>query len=71
MKKAFKLQYIVGLLAIIVGAITTLNSNIIPSLRYLAIFVSILVIALIILLEVYLDIDAEDAPTLDKIKDEQ
>ncbi len=69
MNKTFKLKYIIGLLAIVTGAVATFDITIIPTIRYLAMYLSLFVIALVVIDSVYIDIDRD--PSLDKIQDEQ
>jgi len=68
MNKTIRPKYVIGLLAIVIGAVATFDVSLVPVIRYLAMYLSILVIAMLILMEVYLPID--DTPTLEKIKDE-
>lgn len=68
MNTTFKLRYAIGLLAVITGAIATFDYSILPIIRYLGIYISILVIAMILILDVYSVVD--DSPTLEKIEDE-
>ncbi len=69
MNEKFGLRYVVGLLAIVVGAVATFDYTLLPALRYLAIYLSIFVIVGVMLLDVYQFVD--DTPTYDKIKEEQ
>ena len=62
-----KLKHIIGLIAIIIGAIATFDSNILPFARYLLIYFSILTITSVLLYSIYIEVD--ETPTLDKIKD--
>ena len=67
MKSQFK--YVAGLLAIIAGAVATFDNSLMPIIRYLTIYLSLIVIASVILHGIYMEV--EDAPTLEKITDEQ
>jgi len=68
MNKTIRPKYVIGLLAIVIGAVATFDVSLMPIIRYLAMYLSIFVIAMLILMEVYLQVD--DAPTLEKIRDE-
>ncbi len=61
------IKHVVGFLAIVIGAIATFDSNIIPIARYLLIYFSLLTITGVVLYSIYMDVD--ETPTLDKIKD--
>ncbi len=64
-----KLKHIIGFGAIVAGAIATLDGSMMPIMRYLLIYFSLLVITGVVLHGIY--IEMEDTPTLDKVKDEQ
>lgn len=64
-----KLKHILGFVAIVTGALATFDGSMIPIVRYLLIYFSLLVITGVVLHNIY--VDMEDSPTLDKIKDEQ
>lgn len=68
MNKTIRPKYVIGLLAIVIGAVATFDVSLVPVIRYLAMYLSIFIIAMLILMEVYLPLD--DTPTLEKIKDE-
>lgn len=63
------LKYALGLLAIVTGAIATFDNSMMPSIRYVVIYGSILVISAVLLHSVYVEVDETD--TLEKIRDEQ
>jgi hypothetical protein len=63
-----KLNHFIGFLAILIGAFATFDSQIMPILRYLLIYFSMLTIIGVVLYSINMEID--ESPTLDKIKDE-
>ena len=64
-----KLKHILGVVAVITGALATFDNSMISIVRYLLIYFSLLVIAGVILHDIYMEV--EDTPTFDKVKDEQ
>lgn len=69
MNKIVKPQHVIGLLAIVIGAVATLDTTLLPVIRYLGIYVSLIVLAVLLLMDAYQSVD--DSPTLEKIKDER
>lgn len=63
------IKYILGLLAIVTGAFATFDNTLIPVVRYLIIYGSILVVMLVLLHSIYSDVD--DETTIERIRDEQ
>jgi hypothetical protein len=64
-----KLKHVLGFVAVVTGALATLDGNMMPIVRYLSIYFSLLVITGVVLHSIY--IEMEETPTLDKVKDEQ
>lgn len=62
-----KINHIIGFLAIVIGAIATFDSSMIPTARYLLIYFSLLTITGVVLYSIYIEVD--ETPSLDKIKD--
>jgi hypothetical protein len=57
MNNTIKLHHVIGLLAMVIGAVATLDTGLLPAIRYLAIYMSILAIAMTLLLSVYQSFD--------------
>lgn len=62
-------KYVLGLLAIVTGALATFDNTLMPVVRYLVIYGSILVVMAVLLHSIYVDVDEES--TIEKIRDEQ
>jgi len=63
------LKYVLGVLAIIIGAVATFDNGMMPFLRYALIYGSSVTIAFVLLHSLYMDVD--NTSTLEKIRDEQ
>jgi|GEM_PF-1776611 len=57
MNQHVELKSVIGLLAIVVGAVATLDTTFAPYVRYMAIYLSLLVIAMTLLHTVYVVTD--------------
>jgi len=62
-----KHSHILGIASIIIGALATFDSNMLPALRFLLIYFSLLMIVGVVIYSIYIDVD--QSPTLDRIKD--
>ncbi len=62
-----KLRHLIGLTAIVMGAFATFDAELVPVVRYLFIYLSMLTITGVVLYNIYTDVD--QSPTLDKVKE--
>lgn len=62
-------KYVLGLLAIVTGALATFDNTLMPVVRYLVIYGSILVVMAVLLHSIYVDSDEDSS--IEKIKNEQ
>ena len=62
-------KYVLGLLAIVTGALATFDNTLMPVVRYLVIYGSILVVMAVLLHSIYADVDNDSS--IEKVKNEQ